>query len=70
MMRYHVNSAIVKGGTILARRDGFAPYFNFKFLQNEFNKKRSSFTGTFRPFLGPLGAHLLSNDRFLFRKIS
>ena len=26
-MRYHVNSAIVKGGTILARRDGFAPYF-------------------------------------------
>ena len=36
MMRYHVNSVIVKGGTILARRDGFAPYFSFIFVVRDF----------------------------------
>ena len=44
------------------------PFYRANFLQNKFNKKRSYFT--FRPFLCPLGAHLLSNGRFLFRKIS
>ena len=54
------------------------PFYRANFLQNKFNKKRSYFT--FRPFLyvhilhfdlfcAP-GAHLLSNGRFLFRKIS